>query len=591
MDECIIKYLALEDPLGTPSSERISLARRTPSLKGETILLLDNGKLKLGQTTIFTDLLKQRLKEEGIKQLHEERLAPDESANLELLVAKTIQQISSGPKFDAVILGLGDSGSYSVRLVTLALKLEAMGIPTVGIYTEPLAPTAAMMASASCPELPLVTLTHPTWSGSEEEVRKAAEKALPEIIHALTRLEGKASERLAAKRYLWRRETPLLSREKSYEGQRDELNRFTLELDPAEALYEIYERFCEARLCDGLPIIPPTPWRVAAMLSYTDRDPDHIVVDKVIPSMAPITIRKLAVNAVMAGCKPEYFPIIVTAFEAMAEPEYNLGHGNTTFGMVGPAVIVSGPMAEEIGMNAGKGLLSPGCRANSTIGRAIFLALNNICGSVPGHTDNSGIGSQGKYSYCFAEQRDKNPWRPLNEEFFDPKTTTVTAVRMNTPQSVMDHASETAADLMATFAQVAGAIDRPVNQPIANHPTSRVVILSPDHVRILAREGWSKDDIRYYLFEHARNKLSRDRHKSIWARSGLPRDWPKWMYHAYDDRVPAIRSPQEIIIVVAGELGPYSAVCFPWPPSRPVTKPVTLKGGMRAESIKQFTER
>ncbi|MBI4490964.1 MAG: hypothetical protein HY694_17915, partial [Deltaproteobacteria bacterium] len=421
-------------------------------MKGKTILLLNNGKLTLGKTTIFTDLLNQRLEKEEVKEILSEKLlpVPEEYADLNLLVSKTIKQITSGPRSDAVILGLGDSGSFSVRIVFLALELERMGIPTVGIYTEPLAPTAATVAASSCPDLPIVTITHPTWSASEEEVRRTTEKVLPDIIQALTQLDTDITQRLAAKRYELTREVPTPLLEKKLQGHLDDSKRVIVEKDAGDETYEIYEKFCEARLCDGFPIIPPTSQRVEEMLRHTDRDPEQVIVDEVVPSMAAVTVRKLAINAVMAGCKPEYFPIVVTAFEAMAEPRYNLGQGNTTFAMVGPAVIVSGPIAEEIGMNAGKGLLSPGCRANSTIGRAIFLALNNICGSIPGHTDNSGIGSQAKYSYCFAEQREKNPWQPLNEEFFDVRTTSVTVLLMYSPHSVMDHASETAQDLMTT---------------------------------------------------------------------------------------------------------------------------------------------
>ena len=592
MEHCIIRYDSLEDPLGIPSAKPFKLANRLGSLHGKTLLLLDNGKLTLGKTAIFNDMLHQRLQEEGVERILNERLAPspEEYSDLSLLVSKTIEQVRNGPRFDAAILALGDSGSFSVRIVMLALELERFGFPTASIYTEPLVPTAAMIAVASCPDLPLVTVMHPTWSASETEVRETSAKAIPDIIRALTESSESVDVLLAAKRFVAGREAPTSLPERTVEATSDGAGRVILEVEPAQEIYEIYERFCENHLCDGFPIIPPTARRVQAMLQYTDRDAEEVLVEAVVPGMAPVTVRKLAVNAVMAGCKPEYFPIVVTAFEAMAEPRYNLGQGNTTFAMVGPAVIVSGPIAEEIGMNAGKGLLSPGCRANSTIGRAIFLALNNICGSIPGHTDNSGIGSQAKYSYCFAEQREKNPWQPLNEEFFDVRTTSVTVLLMYSPHSVMDHASETAQDLMTTFADVAKAIDRPVNQPIASYPTSRVVIFSPDHVRILIRDGWTKDDIRNYLFEHARIKLRKDKHPSIWAKSGLPRGWPKWMYHTCDDRVPTIRSPEDILIVVAGELGPHSAVCFPWGPSRPVTKAVTLKDGSPADSVRQFLE-
>ena len=324
MAECVITYSPLENPLGDPTYEPLPLANRLPSLKGQTILLLNNGKLTLGKTTIFTDLLKQRLEKEGVKEILDERLlpVPEEYADLALLVPKTIKQIASGPRFDAAILGLGDSGSFSVRIVFLALELERMGIPTVGIYTEALALTAATVAAASCPDLPIVTVMHPTWSASEEEVRRTTEKVLPDIIQALTQLDTGITQRLAAKRFTLAREAPAPLLEKKVRGQLDDSKRMIVEMDPGDEVYDIYERFCKSRLCDGFPIILPTSRRVEEMLGYIDRAPGQVIVDRVVPNMAPVTVRKLAVNAVMAGCKPEYFPIVVTAFEAMAEPRF-----------------------------------------------------------------------------------------------------------------------------------------------------------------------------------------------------------------------------------------------------------------------------
>ena len=588
LTECVVKFKPIESPLAAPSHEPIALAARPASLKGRVIALVDNGKLTLGNTRILTDLLKKRLEEEGIKQLVDVRahMDPADHPDLNGFLQDTLRQMSIDG-VDLAILGLGDSGAYSVRLTLLALELEKKGLPTAIICTKSLAPTVAMIATSSCPNLPIITVMHPTWSASEEEVIRTTLEAVPNVIYALTHSEGEIAERMAAKMFTGMRGLPLYPAEKTYQGGVEGSGQLSVEIDPGDFIYDLYERFCESRLCDGFPIIPPTAERVSAMLRYTDREPDHVIADKVIPAMAPITVRKLAVNAVMAGCKPEYFPIVVTAFEAMAEPEYSLGEGNTTFGMVGPSVIVSGPIAEEIGMNSRKGLLSPGCRANSTIGRAIFLALNNICGSIPGLTDNSGIGSPVKYSYCFAEQREANPWKSQNEEFFDEHSTVVTVLRMQDPHSVMDHASETAEDFMTTLAEVARWPEKPVNQPVGNFPRAVVIILSPDHIRLLTRDGWTKKDIKLFLFEHCRTKVQEDKHISLAKRGYRPR-LPKWMYSTYDGRIPVFSSPEDILIVVGGEVGPHSAVCTAWDPCKPVTKAVTLKDGTRVQSVRQF---
>src|SRR6185436_566591 len=153
----------------------------------------------------------------------------------------------------------------------------------------------------------------------------------------------------------------------------------------------------------GLPVIPPTAKRVDAMLGFTDRDPEQGLVNEIPPSGATITVRSLAVNAVMAGCRPAYFPILVAAFQAIADPAYRAFQGAITTHPSGNAIVVSGPLADELGIASGPGCLGPGFRANATIGRAINLTIMNVARAIPGKSDLGVFGSPAEFTYCFAE--------------------------------------------------------------------------------------------------------------------------------------------------------------------------------------------
>ncbi len=171
------------------------------------------------------------------------------------------------------------------------------------------------------------------------------------------------------------------------------------------------EYFYEQGWTDGLPVVPPTPEKVSEFLEYGNKFPGDIL--GMIPARNRIiTAEKVAINAVMAGCLPNYMPVIVAALEAMCQEAFNL-HGITaTTGGTAPLLIVNGPAAQQLNINGGVNCFGPGVRANATIGRAIRLMLMNVCGSVPGVLDKACLGHPGKYSYCIAEDEENNPWEP-----------------------------------------------------------------------------------------------------------------------------------------------------------------------------------
>src|SRR5262249_26554270 len=210
--------------------------------------------------------------------------------------------------------------------------------------------------------------------------------------------------------------------------------RITVPDDP-EA---IFERFASEGWTDGLPIVPPTEERVARMLAASDLDPSFSL-GPMPPRWGEATIVKLAVNAVMAGCKPEYFPVVVTAVKAILAKPFNLYGGQGTTNPATPVLIVNGPIAREHGVNAPGNLFGPGFRANATIGRAIRLIMTTIGGGVPQQADKSTLGNPAKYTCCFAENEAESPWAPLHvERGFAAETSTVTAFGGAAPANIID---------------------------------------------------------------------------------------------------------------------------------------------------------
>lgn len=268
---------------------------------------------------------------------------------------------------------------------------------------------------------------------------------------------------------------------------------------------DVDEFLYDQGLTDGLPVIPPTPERVEAMLAQTERAPlEEMAV--LPPNMAPLTVEKVAINAVMAGCKPEYFPVVLAGVEAIADPNFGLhGSGATTMGG-SPVLIVNGPVRDRIGINSGQNALGQGNRANATIGRAVRLVIRNVAGHRPGGTERAALGWPGKYTMCFGEWEERAPdWTPLHiERGFEPGDSVITAITQSGgPTQVSDHTSRTAKALAGSIAlKVLGQ-----HHPRAPSWGGVVVVVSPEHYDTLARDGWSKDKLRRRIQELGTHRL------------------------------------------------------------------------------------
>jgi hypothetical protein len=258
--------------------------------------------------------------------------------------------------------------------------------------------------------------------------------------------------------------------------------------DPLEAIWD-------RGWTDGLPVVPPTESRVLAMLDGTTRAPGEVVAT-VPPNMAPATVEKVAINAVMAGCRPEYLPVVLAAVEAVCTDEFNIHGVLATTWFVGPVVVVNGPVSRAIGMNSGINALGQGNRANATIGRAVQLLVRNVGGGRPGEVDRATLGTPGKYSFCFAEDEAGSPWESLAvERGFAPDASTVTVFAGGGVHGVADQHSRTADSLVRSLA----ACLRGVSHPKLALGYDACLVVSPDHGRVFRQAGWSRARLRREL--------------------------------------------------------------------------------------------
>ena len=249
---------------------------------------------------------------------------------------------------------------------------------------------------------------------------------------------------------------------------------------------------------DGLPVAPPTEERVLRMLAGTGRAPSEIVA-VVPPDNAPCTVEKVAINAVMAGCKPEYLPVVLAAVEAACHDEFCLHGVLATTYFSGPILIVNGPVREQIGMNWSHNALGQGNRANSTIGRALQLVIRNVGGGRPGGVDRATLGQPGKLGFCFAEREQDSYWESLAvERGFAPEASTVTLFAGGGVHPIRDQASRTPESLTRCLALSL----RTVNHAKDFGSASALLIISPEHMRVFRGAGWSKARFRAELDKH-----------------------------------------------------------------------------------------
>jgi hypothetical protein len=305
---------------------------------------------------------------------------------------------------------------------------------------------------------------------------------------------------------------------------------------------------------DGLPVVPPTPARVLNMLDGTRRAPDEVVA-VVPPDLVPVTVEKVAINAVMAGCRPEYLPVVLAAVKAACTDAFNM-HGLlcTTY-FSGPVVVVNGPIARDIRMNSGVNCLGQGNRANATIGRALQLVVRNVGGGVPGGIDRATFGGPGKLTFCFAEDETGSPWEPLSvERGFAPGASTVSLFPGHGPSAIIDQISRTPESLARSFA----AKLRAVSHPKLVMGMGAMLVVSPEHARVFGAAGWTKARLRAELDQ----LLLIDGSELARGAGGIEEGVPAAI--AQGRKLPKFRDGDLAIVHAGGSAGMFSAIIEGW---------------------------
>ncbi len=321
--------------------------------------------------------------------------------------------------------------------------------------------------------------------------------------------------------------------------------------------------FCfEQGWSDGLPVVPPTEERVRAMLEAARLQPDHQVA-YIEHRAVSVTAEKVAVNAVMAGCKPEYMPVVVAAVQGIGDPRWSYHGPGTSTGGAGVLLIVNGPIRRALDVNCGDNLFGPGWRANLTIGRALRLVMRNVCGSLPGLLDRGTLGHPGKLSYVIGENEEESPWTPLHvERGFRPEQSTVTVLAAEGPRQFYNQLSNTAEGVLTTLAD-----DMRISGSVMGQSTY-VPVLAGEHMRTIAADGWGKKEIRQFLWERTHNSHAHLKRTHRMAGALQPGD---------EERMrPLVETPDDILVVAAGgRAGAFSAYIPGWG-SRRSSQPVTV---------------
>jgi hypothetical protein len=338
--------------------------------------------------------------------------------------------------------------------------------------------------------------------------------------------------------------------------------------DDLEGFYRILR---ERRWTDGLPAVPPTIPRVERMIAHCGRAADERIAT-VPPVFGIATVELLAANAVMAGCDPEYMPLLVSAVQAATAAEFNLQGLQATTNAGTPWLIVNGPLAKKFGVNSGINCLGQGTWANATIGRALRLIMQNIGGALPGDMDRATQGHPGKYSFCCAENEAASPWEPLHvERGYAPGQSTVTVACSSGTLNMNSH-TKNADDLLSAFADTLA------------HATSNDywaggepwIVLSPEHAEVLGKAGLSKAEVKLRLWEQSKMKGSRMALRDL-ARTEDARRAELGIIGP-DTMIPISPAPELIGVIVAGGPGTHSTYIPTYANTRSATREVIQRG-------------
>jgi hypothetical protein len=433
-----------------------------------------------------------------------------------------------------------------------SVAIEKKGRPAVTVVTEAFQTAAFARAGVlGLPEHPTVIVEHPLASRTPSEVEKVAAAAAARIVAGLSRQTAPPAggsvrpEAMAAR-------APARARRRQITGDFAGGNR-VLE---------------DEGWTDGLPVIPPTETLVDEMLRGATRPPDE-VLGRMEPLQGTVTVEKVAANAVMAGCRPEYFPVVLASVRAVLQPDFHVGSTACTTGGAAPLIIVNGPIAARLSISGGTACFGGNIKANATIGRALRLVMRNLGGAKPDGMEKSTQAWPGKIACCFAENEARSPWEPLHvERGYAAGTSTVTVVAVRGIYPVTEGVQTSGQGVLETLVASMRYVGSPIYHQMHNG-IPLIVALCPEHAEEIARAGFDRRAVRTYIHEHARLPARALRDRGYYA----PDAWKGIVDESDPDAlVPIVTSPDRIILVVAGGDGRHSAWMPAWSVCRGATE-------------------
>jgi hypothetical protein len=519
----------LVDPTAVPAPTAPAEAPALDSLAGRKVALLKNAWPSWHQmTNRFERLLTDSV--DGVSA--EQHLIPNGSA------ADPGQLASIAASADAAVVGLANCGSCTAWSYHDAVVLASTGMPVVLVVTSEFTSLVDALAAAKGVSLPSVVIPANPETVDSDTALRLLDHAYQPIVDALTTAGA------------------------TRPAQQSPAERPVLAYDDEEAALAACH---EQAWTDGLPVVLPTVGRVAAMLTaFGDSDGDTVVA-AMPPSGYAVTTRILAANAVMAGCLPEHLPVLTALVRAVCVPEFNLNGIATTTGPSTPFAVVSGPAADRAGLNAGRGALGPGWRANASIGRALRLLIANAGGARPGEVSKSIMGQPGRYTMCIAENSAASPWEPLHVTLgLAEGDSAVTALGATGTMNVLTPRSDVDA-MLTIFGDSLAYLGNP---NVVMGKGTVAVLVTPGHAAAMAAAGLSKAEVA----------------AEIWARSAIPLSRfpasaypdPPYEFIEHAGRVYPVAGPGHIYVIVAGGPEPTHATVVPSHPScRPVTEVIS----------------
>jgi hypothetical protein len=432
--------------------------------------------------------------------------------------------------------------------------LEKRNIPVATICTDEFFALGKAEAEfLGVPGLPIAVIPHPMAGQPPQRVAEIAEHSFDEIVHILTGDAKLLVDEYKDKAVKGARKKKRL-RHKSLFGDEFSISESDDTVRAPDSLDAVNRIFYHRGWTDGMPIIPPTEERVDQMLGDWCLNEDT-AIGTIAPRGGAATVKKIAANAVMAGCLPEHLPVVVAATRAMIQKEFNLYAVQTTTHPVTVLTLVNGPLAYDLDFNCSYNAMGQGSLSNAAVGRAIRLLLVNVGGASPGVLDRATLGSPAKYAFCFAENETESPWDPFHaERGFSESVSTVTVMGVEGPHNVNDHGGETGEEILLT---VTGVLSNPgINNVYLNGEP--LIVLGLEHATIIARDGFSKQAVKQFIFEKARVPLR-------WVSKGnmkwFTRHNPQRFSHLkVGDEIPIVDRAEDIMVVVAGGMGRHSAV-------------------------------